>query len=43
MDFESILFEAAEDRPAITPELPEYFVDLNLDQIVEAVIKGREE
>lgn len=43
MDFESILFEAAEDRPAITPELPEYFVDLNLDQIVDAVIKGREE
>jgi len=43
MNFESILFETTEDRPAIKPELPDYFIDLNLDQIVEAVVKDREE
>ncbi|MFC1947260.1 DNA mismatch repair protein MutS [Chloroflexota bacterium] len=43
MNFESILFEKAEDRPAINPELPDFFIDLNLDQIVEAVVKDREE
>lgn len=43
MIFESILFETAGDRPATKPELPDFFVDLNLDQIVEAVIKGKEE
>ena len=43
MDFESILFERSEDRPAEKPELPDFFADLNLDQIVEAVIKDREE
>ena len=44
MSFESILFERPEDRPAIEPaEMPGFFVDLNLDQIVEAVVKGRQE
>ncbi len=43
MSFESILFEKAEDRPVGKPELPEFFTDLNLDQVVEAAIKGREE
>lgn len=43
MDFESILFETTEDRPLTRPEQPDFFIDLNLDQIVEAVVKGREE
>ncbi|UCC16957.1 MAG: hypothetical protein JSU58_11475 [Dehalococcoidales bacterium] len=43
MDFESILFETIEDRPAIKPELPDFFIDLNLDQIVEAIVKDKEE
>src|SRR5512147_1206374 len=44
MEFESILFERAEDRPSGTkPEVPGFFADLNLDQIVEAVTKGRQE
>ncbi|UCD08627.1 MAG: hypothetical protein JSU79_09740 [Dehalococcoidales bacterium] len=43
MKFESILFETAEDRPVTKPELPEFFIDLNLDQIVEAVVKEKEE
>ena len=41
--FESILFERPEDRPKEKPEMPGFFVDLNLDQIVEAVINGRQE
>ena len=44
MEFESILFERAEDRPSGTkPEVPGFFADLNLDQIVEAVTKGKQE
>ena len=44
MSFESILFERLEDRPGVEPaEMPGFFVDLNLDQIVEAVIKGKPE
>lgn len=43
MNFESILFETFEDRPVKKPELPDFFIDLNLDQIVEAVVKDREE
>jgi DNA mismatch repair ATPase MutS len=42
--FHSILFETAEDRPASeTPAQPEFFADLNCDQIVAAVTAGREE
>jgi DNA mismatch repair ATPase MutS len=38
------LFETSEDRFGVqTPEMPGFFVDLNLDQIVESVIKGKEE
>ena len=44
MKFESILFETLEDRAGThTHAMPEFFVDLNLDQIVEAVVKGKEE
>ncbi len=43
MSFESILFEKPEDRPVQKLELPGFFTDLNLDQVVEAIIKGREE
>ncbi len=44
MTFHSILFENAERRPpgdAFAP--PDFFVDLNLDQIVAAVTAGKEE
>jgi DNA mismatch repair protein MutS len=44
MNFESILFETLEDRAGMhTHAMPEFFMDLNLDQIVEAVVKGKEE
>lgn len=43
MSFKSILFETFEDKPVKRPELPDFFTDLNLDQIVEAIINGREE
>lgn len=39
----SILFQNAADRPAEGRGMPEYFVDLNLDQIVAAITVGREE
>jgi DNA mismatch repair protein MutS len=42
--FESILFERSEDRPAMKkPEMPDFFMDLNLDQIVEAVVTDKQE
>src|SRR5579885_2821347 len=40
-EFESILSAAGE--PAPTSEQPAYFTDLNLDQIVEAIVAGRDE
>ncbi len=44
MNFESILFETPEDRAGThTHAMPEFFIDLNLDQIVEVVVKGKEE
>jgi DNA mismatch repair protein MutS len=39
--FNSILFEEA--RPEVERERPNFFVDLNLDQIVDAITAGREE
>ena len=44
MTFQSILFPSAEDRPtseALAP--PDFFVDLNLDQVVAAITVGKEE
>jgi DNA mismatch repair protein MutS len=43
MSFESILFERPEDRPVGKTEMPGFFTDLNLDQIVEAVLKDKQE
>jgi hypothetical protein len=44
MNFESILFQRAEDRIRTeTAVAPDFFGDLNLDQIVAAVTAGKEE
>ncbi len=43
--FQSILFEKREEgiKKEDTPEAPAFFLDLNLDQIIEAVTAGKEE
>ena len=42
--FQSILFrESAVDGPTVRCEAPDFFGDLNLDQIVASVTSGREE
>ena len=43
MDFRSILFEDTADRPADSATVPDYFSDLNCDQIVDAITTGKEE
>jgi DNA mismatch repair protein MutS len=43
MAFHSILFESTEDVKKETLEAPGFFVDLNLDQVVNAIARGREE
>jgi len=44
MTFHSVLFERPEDGSKdSTPRVPDFFVDLNLDQIVDAITAGREE
>jgi DNA mismatch repair protein MutS len=44
MTFHSILFERTEDSiPKETLEAPDFFVDLNLDQIIDAITAGRQE
>jgi hypothetical protein len=42
MTFHSILFESPEDCPADdSPEPPDFFINLNCDQIVDDIIAGR--
>ena len=44
MTFHSILFERSEDSiKKDRPEAPDFFVDLNLDQIIDAITAGRQE
>ena len=44
MTFDSILFQSTSDRgPKAERRVPEFFVDLNLDQIVAATTAGKEE
>ncbi|MDG6905601.1 MAG: DNA mismatch repair protein MutS [Nitrososphaerota archaeon] len=43
MTFRSILFEANHDKEESGTEVPTFFKDLNLDQIFQAIISGREE
>ncbi len=44
MTFHSILFEKTEDSvKKETPEAPVFFVDLNLDQVIEAITARKEE
>ena len=44
MTFHSILFERTEDSiKKETLEAPDFFVDLNLDQIIDAITAGKQE
>lgn len=43
MTFQSILFQNQADRPPDGISAPDFFVDLNLDQIVAAATSGKEE
>jgi DNA mismatch repair protein MutS len=43
MGFRSILFADIADRPADSAAVPDYFPDLNCDQIVDAITTGKEE
>ena len=43
-DFESILFEQSAAGSGVTdPGEPDYFADLNLDQVLESMTAGREQ
>ncbi len=44
MTFRSVLFARLQDRPGAGPqEVPAFFTDLNLDQIVDGITAGRDE
>jgi hypothetical protein len=42
--FDSILFMRSDviNRKQVT-EIPDFFIDLNLDQVIDAVVSGKEE
>jgi DNA mismatch repair protein MutS len=40
--FRSILFSNVADEPSAEPDEPAFFTDLNLDQLISAVLAGRE-
>lgn len=42
MIFESILFKRGEDIQKITSKMPDFFVDTNLNQVMDAVTAGKE-
>ncbi|HTU69974.1 MAG TPA: hypothetical protein VMF11_06600 [Candidatus Baltobacteraceae bacterium] len=42
MRFHSILFPSARDEPDGIPEAPSFFTDLNLDQIIDAIVSAKE-
>jgi DNA mismatch repair protein MutS len=43
MGFRSILFDESAAYPSLRTEAPDYFSDLNLDQVVESLVFGRDE
>jgi hypothetical protein len=43
MAFQSILFSNVEDRRKVLQEEPDFFIDLNLDQVINAITTGKEE
>jgi len=44
MNFESILFDRTPGSiKEVTPEMPAFFVDLNLNQVIDAITTGRQE
>jgi DNA mismatch repair protein MutS len=44
MTFESVLFDRNDDRmKELTTEMPAFFMDLNLDQVIDAITNGRRE
>jgi len=43
MKFSGVLFTTKEDAAKVSPVAPDFFTDLNLDQVVNAITAGREE
>jgi DNA mismatch repair protein MutS len=43
VSFASVLFDGTERSPVLEPEPPPFFGDLNLDQVVDSITRGRED
>jgi DNA mismatch repair protein MutS len=43
VSFVSVLFDGADRSPALASEPPPFFGDLNLDQVVDSITRGRDE